>query len=141
MLSEIADQQDAGMDAEGSRLLVCDDSTDQRTALSGILRKRGYEVDEAADGQSALRMLKARVYAMVLLDLQMPGMDGFDVLAYAQKHLPKLSVVLLSGLPAEDIGDGLERLPAHELPPLLLKPIDLGQLFRVIEMSLAGELP
>lgn len=141
MLPEYADRHGAGMDAEGSRLLVCDDSTDQRAALSGILRKRGYEVDEAGDGQSALRMLKARGYAMLLLDLQMPGMDGFDVLAYAQKHLPKLSVVLLSGLPAEEIGDGLERLPRHELPPLLLKPIDLGQLFRVIEMSLAGELP
>jgi CheY-like chemotaxis protein len=141
MLPGIANPPDAPAHATGPRLLVCDDSADQRTALSVLLRKQGYEVDEAADGGAALRLLKSRRYAMLLLDLQMPETDGFDVLAYAQQHMPNLSVVLLSGLPAEEIGDGINRLPRHELPPLLLKPIDVTQLLKVIELSLAGELP
>lgn len=128
--------------AEGGwRLLLCDDSDSERSALAVLLRRRGYEVDEAADGNSALVMLKARRYDLVLLDLQMPMMDGFEVLAWIQKHTPEQPVVVLSGLPAEEIGEGILRLPEHELPPLLLKPIRSEQLFPIIDMKLAGELP
>jgi len=123
------------------RLLLCDDSPTERTSLAQILRRHGYDVDEAADGAAALLLLKTRPYDLVLLDLQMPGVDGFDVLAHVQRHNPELPVVVLSGLPPEEIGGGLHRLPQHELPPLLLKPLDLRQLFRVIELKLAGELP
>lgn len=124
-----------------SRLLVVDDSDSERSALTTLLRRRGHEVDEAADGNSALVMLKARRYDLVLLDLQMPVMDGFDVLAWIQKKTPEQAVVVLSGLPAEEIGEGIARLPEHELPPLLLKPVRSEQLFPVIDMKLAGELP
>jgi CheY-like chemotaxis protein len=123
------------------RLLMCDDSSTERTALGRILRHQGYEVDEAADGAAAIRLIKTRAYDLLLLDLQMPDVDGFDVLSYVQTHLTDLPVVVLSGLPPEDIGDGLQRLPQHELPPLLLKPVDTRQLFQVIELKLAGELP
>jgi CheY-like chemotaxis protein len=123
------------------RLLVCDDSTVERSALAQILRKEGYDVDEAADGSAALALLKGRSYDLMLLDLQMPGVDGFDVLTHVQRHLTALPVVLLSGLRPEEIGDGLQRLPNHELPPLLLKPVDTRQLFQVIGLKLAGELP
>jgi CheY-like chemotaxis protein len=120
---------------------MCDDSSIERTALGRILRHQGYEVDEAADGAAALRLIKTRTYDLLLLDLQMPDVDGFDVLSYVQTHRTDLPVVVLSGLPPEDIGDGLQRLPQHELPPLLLKPVDTRQLFQVIELKLAGELP
>lgn len=123
------------------RILLCDDSTTERTSLAQILRREGYEVDEAADGAAALTLLKGRAYDLMLLDLQMPGVDGFDVLAYVQRQKADLPIVVLSGLPPEEIGDGLHRLPEHELPPLLLKPIDVRQLFQVIELKLAGELP
>jgi CheY-like chemotaxis protein len=125
----------------GWRILLCDDSKTERTSLAQILRREGYEVDEAADGAAALLLLKSRAYDLMLLDLQMPGVDGFDVLAYVQRQKGDLPVVVLSGLPPEEIGDGLQRLPDHELPPLLLKPIDVRQLFQVIELKLAGELP
>jgi CheY-like chemotaxis protein len=137
---EVSDADD--VKASG-RLLVCDDSTTERTALARLLRERGYEVDEAADGSAALLVLRAtrRPYDLLLLDLQMPQTDGFDVLAYVQEHLPDLQVVVLSGLPPDQIGQGISRLPEAELPPLLLKPIDPEQLLQVIELKLTGELP
>jgi CheY-like chemotaxis protein len=141
MQSEMSDR-DAFASADPDwRILLCDDSSTERTSLAQILRREGYEVDEAADGAAALILLKGRTYDLMLLDLQMPGVDGFDVLAYVQRHRPELPVVLLSGLAPADIGDGMMRLPNQELPPLLLKPIDSRQLFQVIEMKLAGELP
>jgi CheY-like chemotaxis protein len=130
-----------GNESAAFRLLVCDDSTVERAALAQILRSHGYDVDEAGDGAAALRLMKGRVYDLILLDLHMPGVDGFDVLTYVQQHLAHMPVVLLSGLRPEEIGEGIHRLPNHELPPLLLKPVDTRQLFQVIELKLAGELP
>jgi CheY-like chemotaxis protein len=141
MQSETSDRDTSETTDPGWRLLICDDSATERTSLAQILRREGYDVDEAADGAAALVLLKARQYDLILLDLQMPGVDGFDVLAHVQRHKPDLPVVVLSGLPPDEIGDGLHRLPDHELPPLLLKPIDVRQLFQVIELKLAGELP
>jgi CheY-like chemotaxis protein len=141
MQSEMSDRDTSDTTGPGWRLLICDDSTIERTTLAQILRREGYDVDEAADGAAALLLLKGRSHDLLLLDLQMPGIDGFDVLAYVQRNRPDLPVVVLSGLPPDEIGGGLQRLPHHELPPLLLKPIDTRQLFQVIELKLAGELP
>jgi CheY-like chemotaxis protein len=141
MQSETSDRDTAETTDLPWRLLICDDSATERTSLAQILRRQGYDVDEAADGNAALLLLKTRTYDLLLLDLHMPMVDGFDVLAHVQRHKADLPVVVLSGLPPEEIGDGLQRLPDHELPPLLLKPVDLRQLFQVIELKLAGELP
>lgn len=123
------------------RLLVCDDSPLERLALSHFLRGREYSVDEAADGESAVQLLQLRQLDLLVLDLQMPGKDGFYVLTYVQKHRPGLPVILLSGMPIEDIEDKIHLLPSRELPPLLLKPVDAIQLLELIDMELAGELP
>ena len=141
MQSELSDVDGGDGGSLGFRLLVCDDSSVERSALAQILRRHGYEVDEAADGSAALRLIKGRDYDLLLLDLNMPDVDGFDVLRYVQSNRAKLPVVLMSGLPHDQIGDGIQRLPQHELPPLLLKPVDTRQLFQVIELKLAGELP
>ena len=141
MQSEMSDRETFEAGDDGWRILLCDDSSTERTSLAQILRREGYDVDEAADGAAALLLLKGRRHDLMLLDLQMPGVDGFDVLAYVQREKPDLPVVVLSGLPPEEIGDGLQRLPDHELPPLLLKPVNPDQLLDVMELQLNGELP
>ena len=62
------------------RLLVCDDSPLERLALSHFLRGHEFTVDEAADGESAVQLLQLRQLDLLVLDLQMPGRDGFYVL-------------------------------------------------------------
>ena len=141
MQSEVSDDNGVDNASLGFRLLVCDDSNAERAAMAQILRQHGYEVDEAADGAAALRLIQGRAYDLLLLDLNMPEVDGFDVLRHVQANGSKLPVVLMSGLAYEEIGDGIGRLPKHELPPLLLKPVNTQQLFQVIELKLAGELP
>jgi len=63
-----------------SSLLLVDDEEMNRDMLSRRLTREGYTVDVAADGHSALEMMKIARYDMVLLDIMMPGMDGFQVL-------------------------------------------------------------
>lgn len=128
-------------DVLGPRLLLCDDSPVERLALAHYLRGAGYNVDEAGDGESALQHLKHRKVDLVLLDLQMPDVDGFDVLNYLQEHRQALPVILLSGMPPDEIQHKMHSLRKAELPPLFIKPIDPAQLVELVEMQLSGQMP
>ena len=81
----------------GERILVTDDSAMVRKYLSAILANAGYEVSEAGDGFETLEKLKTQKHALLLLDLQMPKMSGFEVLriiksGVAVKSLPVLCI-------------------------------------------------
>ena len=129
------------VNARAPKVLLCDDSPIERMALAHFLRREGYLVDEAGDGATAIDLLKSENVDALLLDLHMPEKDGFDVLTYLQGHRKSLPVILLSGMPVEDIQHEMHRLPNRELPPLFIKPIDPGQLIDVLELQLSGELP
>ncbi len=130
----IAEQENAPL------VLVCEDMAAERAAVAQFLRGHGYRVDEAADGRAALLRLKQQNVDVLILDLQMPDVDGFDVLRHVQKNLPELAVVLLSGMPLEKIQRQIAGLPQRELPPLLIKPYAPQQLLQVMEMQLQSRL-
>jgi CheY-like chemotaxis protein len=125
----------------GAKILLCDDSAVERNALAQYLRNQQYIVDEVADGEAALHYLKNKSVDLMLLDLHMPQRDGFGVLTYVQEHRRALPVILVSGLPPDQIQHRINKLPDKELPPLFIKPIDPEKLVQVIELQLAGELP
>ena len=124
-----------------ARVLLADDSAVERQALAHLLRQAGYQVDEADDGEAAILFLKQKLPDLLLLDLQMPGTDGFGVLNYIQKNNKDFPVILLSGLPPDQIQKSMQRLPSRDLPPLLLKPVDPNQLLNIVALRLTGELP
>jgi CheY-like chemotaxis protein len=123
------------------QILLVDDSPVERLALAHFLRGAGYRVDEAADGDAAILELKHREIDLLLLDLQMPEVDGFEVLSYVQEHRRSLPVILLSGMPPHKIQHRMHVLREPELPPLLLKPIDPDQLLSIVDLRLSGSLP
>ena len=126
---------------QSPRVLLVDDSSAERVPLAHILRTSGYAVDEVGDGDAAILHLKHRQVDAVLLDLHMPGVDGFEVLSYLQEHRRALPVVLLSGMPLDRIQHKIHSLPTPELPPLMIKPINPDQLLNVLELQLTGQLP
>lgn len=128
-------------DPPAAHILLVDDSPVERLALGHFLRSTGYTVDEAADGDAAILQLKHRQIDLMLLDLQMPDVDGFAVLSYVQEHRRSLPVILLSGMPPHMIQHKMHVLREPELPPLLLKPIDPEQLLAIVELQLTGQLP
>jgi len=127
--------------ARPTRVLLCDDSPIERAALAQYLRAQGFDVNECSSGDGAIEHLKTHEVDVTLLDLQMPGTNGFDVLGYLQEHRRGLPVILLSGMPVDQIQHEIRSLPSPELPPLFLKPVDPHQLMRVLELQLSGELP
>lgn len=124
-----------------ARILLCDDSSAERRALAIVLRSSGFAVDEAVDGDAAIAHVKHKPVDLVLLDLNMPGADGFDVLTYLQEHRRALPVILLSGMPLNKIQHKMGHLPTPELPPLMIKPIDPDQLLGLVDLQLSGQLP
>ena len=60
-------------------ILVVDENKSDLKLLSGILREAGYTVRPAGDGELALRSVQARLPALILLDINMPGLDGYEV--------------------------------------------------------------
>jgi adenylate cyclase len=81
-------------------LLIVDDNEMNRDMLSRRLERQGYTVHEAENGREALEILKARKFDLVLLDVIMPGMNGFETLRaiIADKNLRHIPVIMLSAL-------------------------------------------
>ena len=80
---------------ERSRVLVVDDDEDIRLLLKELLGRAGYEVDEAPDGRTALRRLYERPPALVILDVTMPEMDGYQTLERI-RDLSDVPVIMLT---------------------------------------------
>ena len=73
-------------DVSQPRILLVDDEPDLRQMVRRYLQAEGFDVAEAANGETALQALKKSVPDMILLDIGMPGMDGFAVLKRSVKH-------------------------------------------------------
>ncbi len=86
------------MTAAQSALLIVDDNEDNRYTLTRRLRREGYEnLTTAADGEQALDLLRARPFDLVLLDVMMPGLNGYEVLERlrsdsALRHIPVIMI-------------------------------------------------
>jgi two-component system KDP operon response regulator KdpE len=82
--------------SSGATLLVVEDDVETRNALARELRGRGYKVEEAEDGKSALRRWDAHRPDVVLLDLGLPDVDGIEVIKRIRKEA-QTPIVILSG--------------------------------------------
>ena len=78
-------------------ILIVDDEPGVRTALSGVLRDEGYDVDAADSGEAALERLSRQSYDVVVLDIWLPGMDGLATLARMRERQIESQVVIISG--------------------------------------------
>jgi CheY-like chemotaxis protein len=123
------------------RVLICEDAIDVREMLGFLLRDAGYDVEETGDGRQALHAIKHSSIDILLLDLSMPKMDGFEVLDYLYEHRPGLPVIVMTGLDPDEIERHLTKMKRHDLPPMVLKPVDAQKLLGLMEMALARELP
>jgi DNA-binding NtrC family response regulator len=76
--------------------LIVEDETTLRRALGRFLKNEGHEVAEAADGETALRLLEGRAVEVALVDLRLPGISGIDVLRRVKEREPNVAVILMT---------------------------------------------
>ena len=79
------------------RILITEDDASLADALQFALKQAGYAVDTVNNGVAADEALKNDVFALLILDLGLPGLDGFDVLRRLRRRNPALPVLILSG--------------------------------------------
>jgi DNA-binding response OmpR family regulator len=109
-----------GQPVRPDRLLVIDDDLGILSLLESLLSKEGYEVTTADCGRDGLAAIERCQPDMVLLDVQMPGMSGFEVLTLIRERHPTLPVVMVTGYGSEDVATQALRLGADDY---LAKPL------------------
>lgn len=116
-----------------SRILLIEDNEDLAVGLKNNLEIEGHDVRIALDGSDGLRAAREESSDLVILDLRLPGMDGFTVLAALRKHDPELPVLILTARgEEEDKVRGL-RLGADDY---VTKPFGLMELLARVEAIL-----
>jgi CheY-like chemotaxis protein len=83
-------------------LLIVDDDATLRVCLSAVLASFGHGVRDAADGFSALALLRQEIPDIIVSDLNMPGMSGFEFLSVVRRRFPAIQVIAMSSVVAAD---------------------------------------
>lgn len=111
-------------EGEGRTILVVDDDVAVRVLLRTVLERMHFKVELAEDGEAALRKLRNTIYSVLLLDLMMPRVSGFDVLEKLQ-HMPeevRPHVIVFTAAGQT----GIDRIPAESVCATIRKPFDLS---------------
>ena len=121
-----ADQAKAA-DAQGGRILVVDDSDVNRDMLSRRLRREGYDATVAEDGLRALQMMKEEAFDLVLLDIMMPVLNGYQVLerVKSDENLRHIPVIMISALDELDSVVRCIEMGAEDYLPKPFEPVIL----------------
>ena len=123
--------------SHSGKILVVDDETDTVDLIRLTLETAGYQVEQAMDGAAALQMIRSNSYDVLLLDIMMPDMSGFDVvqtLRGSDNQIPPV-IFLTARTQAEDkqTGDDLGAVG------YLTKPAKRGELLDAIEAAMKKE--
>ena len=123
------------------RILLAEDNAINQTLAVRLLEKRGYSVTVAPDGQAAVEAFQTGGFELVLMDIQMPGMDGFEATA-AIREREKLTGahIPIVAMTAHALVGDQERCLASGMDGYVSKPIRTSELFGVIEKML-GDKP
>lgn len=107
------------------RVLLVDDEEEFLAVMSERLATRGMDVSTSLSAEDALEKIGAQMFDAVVLDLQMPGMDGLEALKRMKQKRPELQVILLTGHATVQKGVEAIKLGAMDL---VEKPVDLDVL-------------
>ncbi|MCM8797823.1 MAG: response regulator [Candidatus Omnitrophica bacterium] len=113
------------------KLLIVDDEEDVREFAANFFRKRKIEVATASSGEEACALVKTQKPDMVLLDIQMSGMDGIEALRVIKDLNHDLKVIMVTGRKPDEEGT-LERCRQLGVTDYIHKPLELDELERIV---------
>ncbi|MGB3221494.1 MAG: response regulator [Desulforhopalus sp.] len=115
------------------RILIIDDEARIRDACTLVLSDKGFDVSAAPDGEEGLQMIKEKHYDIVLVDLMMPNISGFDVLSEVRSNHPDTVVIVITGYATLEHSIEAMKKGAFDFIP---KPFTPDQLRAVVDKSL-----
>src|SRR5947207_7540740 len=114
------------------RILLAEDNVVNQQVASAMLLKRGHQVNVVANGREAVDAVGAERYDLVLMDIQMPEMDGFEATAQI-RALPQGATLPIIALTAHALSGERERCLERGMTGYLAKPFKAHELFAVVE--------
>lgn len=117
----------------GTRILVVDDDRDVAEALADVLGLYGYPVDVVHTGEDAIETARTTRFAVILMDIALPGLDGIESLRRIQAQDPNVKALLMTGHSAHHLH---ARAAGTEI---LAKPLDLEDLLQRIRRFLGQD--
>jgi CheY-like chemotaxis protein/nitrogen-specific signal transduction histidine kinase len=130
--------EDGSLLPRGTRVLVVEDNVEILRSLGDLLRENGCRVIEAPNGTTALARIEAEAVDLVLTDLAMPGVSGWEVASASRERYPDTPVGLVTGF-----GDQLdpEKLERHGIQFVVAKPFSSEELLKAVATALKGLRP
>jgi CheY-like chemotaxis protein len=119
------------------RILVVEDNPDNMYVMDRILTHRGYSVGEATSGADALRMIAETPFDLVLMDMQMPGLDGYATVQTIRELVAGKEVPIIA-VTAHSMPGDRERTLDAGCTDYVSKPIQTQDLLQLIEHYLGG---
>jgi DNA-binding NtrC family response regulator len=117
-----------------SRILVIDDDENIRLTITKILEFKGYQVETASTGIEALKKTKESYYNLALVDIQLPDIDGVQLLEQIKHGVPKMRKIIITGFPT--MQNAIEALNKRA-DAYVIKPVEIDLLLAIIEEQLS----
>jgi DNA-binding response OmpR family regulator len=116
----------------GMSILIVEDEKDMGRLLCDILHEEGYKVNNAFDGQTAISKMRKNHYDLMILDYNLSGMTGFNVLDKAREIKPDLKTIMISAYGDNKIKN---RAKDYGVNDFLDKPFDINNLLQTIKKA------
>lgn len=119
-----------------NRILFVDDNSEITRLISKYLRLKNYDVTVANDGKKALSLIQSQKFDVILLDISMSGLSGFDIIEYLKKEgmIKDQSIVVLTAIELSQ--DEIDEMLENGVHNCLLKPVDMSLLTSTIQSNL-----
>ena len=120
----------------GKFILIVDDDPDCRTLVQAVLVSQGYRVEQAVDGQDAVKMLETCTPDLVVLDIMMPGLSGYDVVVHMKQRPNTQNIPMIMLTAKGEHEDMMVGYSEYQVDYYIPKPFTSRQLVSGIKLIL-----
>ena len=111
------------------KILVVEDDIDLQKMYTEILRSSGYQVETASDGEEGVKKFKDFNPKLIIMDSDMPKLNGYDATLKIKQIDEKITIVLITGY--SKIAEGIQEKQGHEFVEIITKPIGMELLLEI----------
>ncbi len=120
------------------RVLIVDDDGEMRALLADVLSEEGYQAEQAANGAETLIRLRTESFAAIVLDKNMPGLSGLDLLPGLRTICPETPVILITAFgEVSTYAEAMEKGASE----YIFKPFYMAELLQALRQALRGKRP
>src|SRR5512143_73223 len=120
-----------------NRILIVDDEQSMRELLSIMLRKEGFDVVAAANGESAIKAIQSDIYDLVITDIRMPQIDGIELLRTVKEVSPETVVIVITAFATTETAVDAMKLGAYDY---ITKPFKNEEIKLIVHKALEKRL-